>query len=300
MNISAYTYVRNGILMGYPFIESIQSVLPIVNEFVVILGDSTDGSKEALQGLGSSKIRIVDSIWDMGLKTGGKLFAQQSNFGLDTVKGDWVIHIQADEALHENDIHKLMDSIKKYDNDDRVEGFLFPFLNFRGDFNHIHTGRKAHRFEIRAFRNNPLIRSYKDSQGFRRFSSLKAYNNGEKGEKLRVVKIDVPVFHYNFVRTPQQMKEKTIFFQKFFHEGEELTKKIKDLQDFDFNQIDKLEIFTGSHPSLMLPTIAKKNWHFVYDPSKSEISFRHRVLNKFEEWTGYRIGEYKNYKLINR
>jgi len=216
MTISAYTYVRNGLAMGYPFIQAILSVIDIVDDFVVVLGDSTDGSREAINALKSPKIRVLDTVWDMQLKTGGKLFAQQSNLGLAEMKGDWVIHIQADEVFHENDTTKLLDYIKRYDSNPRVEGLLFPFLNFRGDYNHIHTGRKAHRFEIRAFRNNPLIRAYRDSQGFRKFSSEEAYRQNEKGNKLRVVKIDVPVFHYNFVRSPKQMKEKTIFFQKFF------------------------------------------------------------------------------------
>lgn len=298
MTISAYTYVRNGLAMGYPFLKSIQSVLDIVDDFVVVLGDSNDGSREAILQLGSPKIRIVDTVWDNSLKTGGKLFAQQSNIGLDEMKGDWVIHIQADEVIHEKDASKLLNWIKEGDKNRKVEGLLFPFLNFRGDYNHIHTGRKAHRFEIRAFRNNKLIRAYKDSQGFRKYSSLQAYAQGEKGEKLRVMKIDVPIFHYNFVRSPKQMKEKTIFFQQFFHDGKELEEKVKTLQDFDYNQVDKLEQFLGSHPQSMQEIINQKDWDFVYDPTKSKISFRHRVLNKIEDWTGYRIGEYKNYKLL--
>ncbi|HPW62717.1 MAG TPA: glycosyltransferase [Cyclobacteriaceae bacterium] len=298
MTISAYTYVRNGLAMGYPFIQSILSVIDIVDDFVVVLGDSTDGSREAIDALKSPKIRVLDTVWDMQLKTGGKLFAQQSNLGLAEMKGDWVIHIQADEVFHENDTTKLLDYIKRYDSNPRVEGLLFPFLNFRGDYNHIHTGRKAHRFEIRAFRNNPLIRAYRDSQGFRKFSSEEAYRQNEKGNKLRVVKIDVPVFHYNFVRSPKQMKEKTIFFQKFFHEGEELEKKIRSLQEFDYNQVDKLEKFDGDHPKSMASIIANKDWDFVYDAKKAKISLRHQFLNKIEDWTGYRIGEYKNYKLV--
>jgi len=298
MTISAYTYVRNGLAMGYPFIQSILSVIDIVDDFVVVLGDSTDGSREAIDALKSPKIRVLDTVWDMQLKTGGKLFAQQSNLGLAEMKGDWVIHIQADEVFHENDTTKLLDYIKRYDSNPRVEGLLFPFLNFRGDYHHIHTGRKAHRFEIRAFRNNPLIRSYRDSQGFRKFSSEEAYRQNEKGNKLRVVKIDVPVFHYNFVRSPKQMIEKTIYFQKFFHEGAELEEKIKKLQNFDYNQTDKLEKFTETHPKLMKSIIDAKDWDFVYDPSKASVSLRHKILNKIEDWTGYRIGEYKNYKLV--
>ena len=298
MRISAFTYVRNGIEYFYPFLESIQSVLPMVDEFVVVVGDSTDGTRKSILNLNSKKIKIVDSIWDMTLREGGKIFAQQSNLGADATTGEWVIHLQADEVLHENDISRLKDYILRFDKDPKVEGLLFPFLNFHGDYDHISTGRKSERFEIRAFRNNPLIRSYRDSQGFRKYTSLDAYLNGEKGVKLCVAKIDVPVYHYPFVRPPEIMKSKITTFMSFYNDDKAMAGKSQYIQEFDYNEVHSLEVFTGTHPKIMLPTIQKKNWTFQYDPSKADISLRYWILNKIEALTGYRIGEYKNYKII--
>ena len=45
MKISGFTYVRNGIKLGYPFIPSILSLLPAVDELVVVVGDSGDESR---------------------------------------------------------------------------------------------------------------------------------------------------------------------------------------------------------------------------------------------------------------
>ncbi len=299
MRISAFSYVRNGIKMGYPFLESIQSVLPVVDEFVVVVGDSTDGTREAILKL-SAKIKIVDTVWDMKLRSGGKIFAQQANIGLDGVTGDWIIHIQADEVIHEQDIEKVRKYILAVDGRPEVEGFLFPFLNFRGDYDHIHTGRTAHRFEIRAFRKNGAIRSYKDSQGFRKFSSVEHYQNGEKGEKLHVLRIDVPIYHYSYVRPPQKMKDKAELFTSFYVDDNSLKKIFEGIEEFNYNEVDKLEIFTGTHPAVMKDAIARKNWEFNYEPGKMHVSLRHRILNKIEDWTGYRIGEYKNYKLMGK
>lgn len=298
IKISATTYVRNGLKMMYPFIESIQSALPLVDEYIVVLGDSEDGSREAVLNLKSEKIKIVDTVWDMTMREGGKLFALQSNIGLDHAKGDWILHIQADEVIHENDLSTLKKCIGQYNDQPKVEGLLFPFLNFRGDYNHIHTGRQAHRFEIRAFKRNPLIRSYKDSQGFRKFTSLQAYAEGEKGEKLHVAKIGIPMFHYNYVRPPEQMKEKAKSFLRMYFDDEWFEKNFKSLDGFDYNQVDRLEVFTGSHPKVMEDIIKNSGWGFVYDPSKSNSSLRHKILNKIEHITGYRIGEYKNYKIV--
>ena len=130
LKVSAFSYVRNGIRMGYPFLQSIQSVLPVVDEFIMVVGDSTDGTREAILAL-SPKIKIIDSVWDMKLRSGGKIFAQQANLGLDAVTGDWIIHIQADEVIHEQDIEKVKKYMDGFSDRPEVEGFLFPFLNFR-------------------------------------------------------------------------------------------------------------------------------------------------------------------------
>ncbi len=39
MLVSGFTFVRNGIKLDYPFIESIQSLLPIVDELIVVCGN---------------------------------------------------------------------------------------------------------------------------------------------------------------------------------------------------------------------------------------------------------------------
>lgn len=300
MKISGYTYVRNGLQFSYPFLEAIRSASPIVDEFVVVLGDSTDGSREAIVALNSPKIKIVDTVWDLDLRVGGKLFAQQSNIGLDAVTGDWILHLQADEIIHENDADKLKRYITQYDKYLKVEGLLFPFLNFRGDYNHIVTGRSRHRFEIRAFRKDPRIRAYKDSQGFRKFSSNEAYEAGEKGEKLSVIKIDVPIYHYSHVRPPELMQQKAKFFDRFYNSDPELEKRFKHIVEYDYNDVDRLSRFSGSHPAVMKPIIDAMDWEFKYDPSKSKSSVRHKLLNMLEDITGWRIGEYKNYKLLSR
>jgi len=92
--IVGFTYVRNGFEYGYPFIASIQSLLPLVEELIVVVGDSTDKTKQAIQDLKNPKIKIIDVIWDMSLRQGGVLFAQQSNIGIvkksrNFKKGRW-------------------------------------------------------------------------------------------------------------------------------------------------------------------------------------------------------------------
>ncbi|WP_207535783.1 hypothetical protein [Desertivirga arenae] len=298
ITISGFSYVRNGIEMGYPFLEAIQSALPICDEFIAVVGDSRDGTREAILALNSPKIKIVDTVWDMNLRTGGKIFAQQSNAGVDAISGKWGFHIQADELIHENDLHKIKDAIYKYDSDPEVEGFLFPFMNFWGGYNYIRTSRKVHRNEIRVFKNDKVIRAYRDSQGFRVYTSKEAYENGEKGRKLNVVKLNIPVFHYSYVRPPKLMTKKGEVFHSFYDPN--LVVDEAEKNEFKYESIDKLEEFKGTHPKLMEKWVKGQDWTFVYDKKKATMPFKYKVLHFIEDLTGYRFFEYKNYRLIKK
>ena len=293
MKIDGFTYVRNGFKMGYPFISSIKSVLPIVNRLVVVIGNSDDGSREAVEKLNSEKIVIVDSIWDENLRKSGQIFREQSNIGIDNISNncDWIIHIQADEVIHENDQKKIIDYIKIADKKPQVDGLLFPFFHFWGDYKHIRHTRRTHAFEIRAFKNNRNIHSYRDSQGFRIFNP-EIENN--KGIKLRVLKTEIPIFHYSYTRNPKLMNKKQNYFAKFYNSDEWLNKHTK-IAEFDYNKVDRLQLFEGSHPKLMEDIIRKKDWTFEYDPSKSNMRLKDKLLYPIEKYFNYRLFEYKNY-----
>jgi len=297
MKISGFTYIRNGFNYGYPFIPSIQSILPVVDELVVVVGDSTDGTREAIENLKENKIKIIDTIWDDQLRTGGKIFAEQANLGLRNISGDWAFHLQADEVIHEDTLERLAYQIKQADNNREAEGLLFPFLHFWGDYYHIRNTRRTHKYEIRAFRNTGHIFSYKDSQGFRKYQSKATFDDGEKGTKLKVIKLDIPVYHYSYARNPNLMAKKSNYFHRFWH-GDQWLKENTTEKLFDFNEVDKLEIFQGRHPQCMNDFIAQKDWDFVYDKSKSDMNFKDKILNSLEKTFNHRFFEYQNYKLL--
>lgn len=292
MHISGFTYVRNGFKFGYPFLASIQSLLPLVNEIIIAVGDSEDGTRDAIVNFNNPKIKIIDTVWDESLRENGKIFAQQSDIGLNHISGDWAFHLQIDEVLHENAREIIMDAINLADSNKNIDGLLFPFLHFWGDYKHIRNTRRTHRFEIRAFKNKGDIKSYNDSQGFRRFI------NKPMGEKLKVIKVNTPIYHYSYTRHPKLMKKKDNYFQRFWHNDGWLKENINE-SEFNYNEVDKLELYEGVHPEFMKEIIKNKNWNFEYDPSKSNIKFKDQILNGIEKLTGKRLFEYRNYKLMN-
>jgi glycosyltransferase involved in cell wall biosynthesis len=296
--ISGFTYVRNGFDYGYPFLASIQSILPIVDELIVVVGDSTDGTREAIEKIGESRIKIVDSVWNEDLRKNGKVFAQQSNLGIEHLMGDWCFHIQADEVIHESDLKSIGNFIKQGSEFDFVDGLLFKYYHFWGDYKYIRDTRNVHRNEIRAFKNRRNVFSYKDSQGFRKFKSFDTYNSGEKGEKLKVLNTEIPIYHYAYVRDTKLMKKRMNFFYRFYYNDSWLSSHTNE-RAFDYNEVDKLTEFKGSHPVYMHQQIKNKNWDFIYDPKKSNMSTKDKILGKIEDITNYRLFEYKNYRKVS-
>ncbi len=294
MRIEGFTYVRNGFKMGYPFLPSINSVLPIVDQLFVVVGDSEDGTREAIENLKNDKIVIVDSIWEEEKRVNGEIFKDQANLGLQKVTGDWAIHIQADEVLNEADGEKLLNYIHEADELKEVDGLLFPFYHFWGDYQHIRKTRRTHAFEIRAFKNNRNVQSYRDSMGFRIIKPESSENNGTK---LKVLKTDIPIYHYAYTRHPKLMNKKSNYFDRFWHSNEWLKNNTKEA-DFDYNEVDRLEPYEGSHPIYMGDVIKQKDWEFNYDPSKSNMRFKDRIFNGFEKQFKLRLFEYKNYILV--
>ncbi len=67
VKISGFTFLRNGAKLHYPIIESIRSARPLVNEFVIALGDSDpdDDTRERIEQLGAPKVMLFDTVWDL-------------------------------------------------------------------------------------------------------------------------------------------------------------------------------------------------------------------------------------------
>jgi hypothetical protein len=298
MKISGFSYVRNGFDYGVPFLEAIKSALPICDEFIIAVGDSNDGTREAITNLKSDKIRIIDTIWDPNLKRGGKIFAQQTNIALDQITGDWAFHIQADEVIHENQINHIKKAIDQYNADSSLDGFILPFLHFWGGYNYCRNSRRVHNFEVRVFRNNIGVRSYRDSQGFRKYKSKEGYeNNSDKGGKLRVKLVDAVVYHYNGVRPPAAFRKKAQMFGEQYLEKEEVEKQLNKI-NFDWNMVDRVVLFKGEHPCYMQEKVNAQNWEYSFDKSKARWKLKDRIIQPIEDLIGFKFGEYKNYKLI--
>lgn len=288
MTVGGFTIVRNGIKFDYPFVEAIRSILPLCDEMIVAVGDSDDGTRAAVQAIGDDKIRVIDTVWDDSLRTGGRILAVQTDWALAQVRADWAFYIQADEVLHEKYHDRLYSTMKARLDDRRVEGLLFDYLHFYGDYDYVGASLKWYRKEVRVVRTSAGVVSWKDAQGFRRF-------DGRRYRKLRVVDSGAEIYHYGWVKPPEIQLRKAQTFNKYWHDDEWLEKNVPSA--FVYDPHIALNRFSGEHPAVMRPRIENRTHRFV--PERPRLSLKDRVRMELERRFGIRPFHYKNYVRIS-
>jgi len=289
LKISGFTIVRNAVKYDYPVLESIRSLLPLVDEMLVSVGNSEDGTMDLIRSIDSPKIRIMESVWDDALREGGRVLAEETNKALAAISQDtdWCFYLQADEVLHEQWIEPVRLAMEKHLSDSRVQGLLFDYLHFYGSYKYTGDSRTWYRREVRVIRNLPGMESYRDAQGFR-----------FKGNKLFVKYCGASIYHYGWVKNPHFQQEKQKNFHRLWHSDEHLSRFVSEADAFDYSHIDSLAAFKGSHPAVMENRVSKCDWDFSFDPEKKKFSFSGMILYRIEKLSGIRLFEYRNFKLL--
>lgn len=289
MKISGFTIIKNAVINDYPIVEAIRSILPVVDEMVVSIGKSEDDTESLIRSIQDPKIKIVNSEWDPALRQGGKILAVETNKAFQHIspESDWGFYIQADEIVHEKYHPVIREAAERFLNDKRVDGLLFHYLHFYGTYDYVGDSRKWYDKEIRIIRNDKSIEAFKDAQGFRR-----------NGERLPVKLIDAWIYHYGWVKSPQQMKQKMYQTGKLWHSDEEMNAFLQSSDIFNYNDFDSLTKFEDTHPNVMQERIAKKNWDVSLDIQKKKFSLKDRLLYWIEKRTGKRLFDFRNYKII--
>ena len=318
MKISGFTFIKNAEKLYIPAKESILSILPICDEYVIAIGDNDadDRTLEIIQSINSNKIKIIKTTWDTKKFPKNTIFAQQTDIAKELCSGDWLFYLQCDEATHENELQKIKGACIDYLDNKTIDGFLFNYLHFWGDYFHYHNSHSWYKKEIRIIRNLAEIHSWKDAQSFRKFpnwqnGSFNDYMNKQDSKKLNVIELNVNVYHYGYVRPPALMSTKRKASSTSYH-GKDANKILAKIDsEYDYGPLQKLNTFSGSHPSSMKSWIDKFNWssklQFSGKKSRSRTvhkheKFKYRFLTYIENTflNGKVIGGFKNYNLIKK
>jgi hypothetical protein len=252
VRISGFTFVRDAIALGYPLRESVASILPVVDELVVVVaaaeGDDDDGTRAVVASLDDDRVRVIDAVWDPARRE--RAYADLTNLALDACSGDWCLYAQADEVLHEDDLDRIRSRCRTLLDDDRVEGLLFDYLHFFGDYEHVQRGQGWYPAEIRIVRNGVGVRSVRDAQSFRRTD----------GSRLTVAPAHARIFHYGWARHPALMQRKTRAFWSHRVDEERVRARCGDSPHFDYGPLGRLDRWTGRHPAVMADRIGAMDW----------------------------------------
>lgn len=312
MSISGFSFVRNGAKLYYPVKESIESILPICDEFIVAVGDNDpdDNTRELIASIDSPKVKIIDTVWDKKYMKRGAIHSVQTDIAMKECKGDWLFYVQADEVVHEDDLPKIEKRCDELLDNKDVEGLLFSYNHFWGDYDHYHRSHGWYPYEIRIVRNHPNIHSYQSAQSFRYFDYYEHPRQPEGTRKLNVAKVDAHIYHYGWVRPPHYMQNKRRYFN-INHKGLEKATEIYDKlpEEFDYGNLGKVAVFEGTHPKVMKEKIAQMDWKHKLQysgkrnkhrmPHKHEV-FKYRVMTFIENNFngGKQLGTFKNYNLL--
>ena len=271
MRVSGFTFLRNAVLNGYPFEESIKSILPLVDEMVCAIGSGSDNTLARVRAMNDPKIRIIETSWNESMCDRGFVYGQQKMIAQFNCTGDWVFYLEGDEVVHELDLDEIYSVMSMNLNDDRVEALYFKFHHFYGTPWQI--GIAGYRYAPRILRNS--IRSIAPDGLF-----WLVLDKNKKGRYPRAKNARGEIYHYGHCRSIETMQSKLQQVGKYWGAQH---------PTFDgYGKIDpaELRVFSGVHPRVMADWLQVHAEHvFVpdasYRPTKRD--YRNRVRFWLEE-----------------
>jgi hypothetical protein len=274
------------VINGYPFEESIRSLLPIVDEYVIAVGQGQDETLSRIRAIDDPKIRVLETVWNENMRDRGFVYGQQKMIAQYNCTGDWAFYLEGDEVLHEDELPAIQDAMKKHFNDPAVEALYFNFFHFYGTPEQI--GIAGYRKAPRIIRNT--IRSIAPDGLF-----FVVLDKNKHGRYPQAASAHANVYHYGHCRSVAKMNEKLAQVGRYWGGSHE---KFESYGNID---VAELREFGGTHPAVMSEWLAYEAEHLFeqvpeYSPSRRD--YRNRVRFWLEDKLGIEISK-KHYKRVD-
>jgi glycosyltransferase involved in cell wall biosynthesis len=287
MKVSGFTFIKNAEMLGYPFIESIQSVLPIVDEFVIAVGESDDNTLEIIKSIKDNKIRIIETQWNESMQDRGYVYAQQKMTAQFSCTGDWAFYLEGDEVLHEKDLDTIRNTMEQHLDNPEVEALYFDYYHFYGKPDQV--GIAGYKRAPRIIRNT--IRNYSPDGLF-----FVVMDKNKKGRYPKAAHAGCHIYHYGHVRKVEKNNEKIKQTGKYW--GDEEPDTFSTYGNIDLGEIRP---FTGTHPQIVQKWIdTEAEQEFKQNPNY-KITLKdkkHRIRFWLDEKLGWDISK-KHYTEVN-
>lgn len=200
MTISVVFVIKNGLLNGYCFWESLQSCLPFADEIIIADGYSGDGTWQAILRFANSyggrvPIKIYRDVWPEK-SYHGEAIRIVSEWAMERATQDWIYYLQADEVIHENSINHIISV-----SDMNYNSVSFPFYHFTRQWIPSEDGYKD---AVRMVKRSKDAKLKGDAWTFENIDPVCASNLCPK-----------PIFHFNWC-FPKQNNSKDIEHAKLY------------------------------------------------------------------------------------
>ncbi len=240
-----FTLLRNGLKYDYSFRECLKALSGLVEKIYIAVGDSEDGTLEALEEF--PNLVIINTKWDPKLMgDGGQILSEQTNIALKKLREDisdphaWGIYLQCDEMIHEDEIEQIRTDIEVA-NEKGYDALRFRYLHFWKDHYHIAISKRWYPQEVRAIKLDSDILSFGDAQGFS--GVTKPYES------------ECHIFHYGHVRDEEKLAEKQKQLIRFIRPAEKFDKYF-NREKKAFSKTKTLKVLIN-HPRVMKERIER-------------------------------------------
>ena len=290
MKVSGFTFLRNGVLLGYPFIESIRSLLSVCDEVVVAVGQGSDNTLDLVKEINDPKLRIIETTWNESMTDRGYVYAQQKMIAQFNCTGDWAFYLECDEIIHEKDVPLIRAQMAKYLSDTAVEALVFDYYHFYGAPDHIAISPRWYKKAPRIIRNT--IRAFAPDGLF-----WVIMHDNKHGHYPRVAGVGCYIYHYGHVRKIEAMNEKSKKVERYWGKSPQ---QFASYGDIDYKSLTK---FSGEHPAIMEDWLNNNAEHqLTINPAYKLTSRdkRHRFMMIIGRLFGNIDFTKKHYKLIRK
>jgi hypothetical protein len=286
VRVAGFSIVRDATRLDFPFEAAVASVLPAVDEFVLVVGHSSDDTLTRARAINDPRLRLVESEWDFSL--GSAVLAVETDRAMRAARAAWGIYIQADEVLADGGAAILRQAIDRHDRDARVAGLLVDYRHFYGGFDTVALDRHWYRREVRAVRLDPAlgIHSFRDAQGFRA---------GPTDTRICAAASGAVMHHYGWARPEWALRSKREQDRAIYD-----TERAKDAERPLLPWFPGLRKFAGRHPEPVAEWIAARRSAepLVEPPQWGRKAVMARAAFALERMSGWRPFEFRNYTLV--
>ncbi len=216
----------------------LDSVKSLVSEIIIV----DTGSKDKTKEIGKKyRAKIFDFVWKDD-------FAAARNESIKYATGEWILILDADEAIAKKDHHFIRKIIKE----EKFPVIVFEQRHWSNDVNNPQFQPVDERYqnEAKGFKGYyPTLtaRLFKNGLGLTFTGKIhETIDKSMQEKKLKFLRTDIPIHHYQNFKSDIMTKEKKEKYERLLKEKEQdEPKNIKNLHDLAITHLKKNDLKTA-------------------------------------------------------